>query len=136
MTTTGRPAGPAQASVVAGTCQAARDVPWLGIVRSWRTSRTLGHRRPRCAYDHAMTDPTTTDASSDRPRTVSDMFRLDGRVAVVTGASSGLGVAFAQALAQAGADVVLGARRVDRLEETAALVRAAGRTALPVATDV
>lgn len=83
-----------------------------------------------------MTDPTTTDASSDRPRTVSDMFRLDGRVAVVTGASSGLGVAFAQALAQAGADVVLGARRVDRLEETAALVRAAGRTALPVATDV
>ena len=68
--------------------------------------------------------------------TVNDMFRLDGRVAIVTGASSGLGVAFAQALAEAGADVVLGARRVDRLEETARLVRDAGRRVLAVATDV
>ena len=68
--------------------------------------------------------------------TVNDMFRLDGRVAIVTGASSGLGVAFAQALAEAGADVVLGARRVDRLEDTAALVRDAGRRVLTVATDV
>ena len=49
---------------------------------------------------------------------VLDAFRLDGRVAIVTGASSGLGVAFARALAEAGADVALGARRVDRLEET------------------
>jgi NAD(P)-dependent dehydrogenase (short-subunit alcohol dehydrogenase family) len=65
-----------------------------------------------------------------------DLFRLDGRVAIVTGASSGLGVAFAQALAEAGADVVLGARRVDRLEETAELVRAVGRRAVTVATDV
>jgi NAD(P)-dependent dehydrogenase (short-subunit alcohol dehydrogenase family) len=68
--------------------------------------------------------------------TVNEMFRLDDRVAIVTGASSGLGVAFAQALAEAGADVVLGARRVERLEETAALVRAAGRRAVTVATDV
>jgi NAD(P)-dependent dehydrogenase (short-subunit alcohol dehydrogenase family) len=64
------------------------------------------------------------------------MFRLDGRVAIVTGASSGLGVAFAEGLAEAGADVVLGARRVDRLEDTAALVRDTGRRALAVATDV
>jgi NADP-dependent 3-hydroxy acid dehydrogenase YdfG len=53
---------------------------------------------------------------------VLDRFRLDGKVAIVTGASSGLGVAFAQALAEAGADVALGARRVDRLGETAAMV--------------
>ncbi|MDX6717551.1 MAG: hypothetical protein QOH30_4109 [Baekduia sp.] len=67
---------------------------------------------------------------------VLDLFRLDDRVAIVTGASSGLGVGFAQALAEAGADVVLGARRADRLTETAARVEAAGRRALGVATDV
>src|SRR6476620_2115183 len=68
--------------------------------------------------------------------TLIDMFRLDGKVAVVTGASSGLGVAFAQGLAEAGADVTLGARRADRLEDTAELVNAAGHRALTVATDV
>lgn len=64
------------------------------------------------------------------------MFRLDGKVAIVTGASSGLGVAFAQACAQAGADVVLAARRVDKLRATADLVTAAGGRALSVGTDV
>jgi NAD(P)-dependent dehydrogenase (short-subunit alcohol dehydrogenase family) len=67
---------------------------------------------------------------------VLDSFRLDDKVVVVTGASSGLGVAFAQTFAEAGADVVLGARRVDRLADTAALVEAAGRKALAVSTDV
>jgi NAD(P)-dependent dehydrogenase (short-subunit alcohol dehydrogenase family) len=68
--------------------------------------------------------------------TVPDLFRLDGRVAVITGASSGLGVAFAQGLAEAGADVALGARRADRLADTAQLVEGIGRRALAVATDV
>jgi NAD(P)-dependent dehydrogenase (short-subunit alcohol dehydrogenase family) len=68
--------------------------------------------------------------------TINELFDLDGKVAVITGASSGLGVAFAQALAEAGADVALGARRVDRLADTAALVENAGRKAVTVATDV
>jgi len=68
--------------------------------------------------------------------TVLDAFRLDRRVAIVTGASSGLGVAFAQGLAEAGANVALGARRVDRLQETKRLVENAGRRAITVATDV
>jgi NAD(P)-dependent dehydrogenase (short-subunit alcohol dehydrogenase family) len=65
-----------------------------------------------------------------------DSFRLDGKVAVVTGASSGLGVSFALALAEAGADVVLGARREDKLAETVAQVEALGRKAIAVRTDV
>jgi NAD(P)-dependent dehydrogenase (short-subunit alcohol dehydrogenase family) len=65
-----------------------------------------------------------------------DRFRIDGRVAIVTGASSGLGVDFAVALAEAGADVALAARREERLMGTCKLVEAAGRRALAVRTDV
>jgi NAD(P)-dependent dehydrogenase (short-subunit alcohol dehydrogenase family) len=68
--------------------------------------------------------------------TVLDMFDLSGTVAIVTGSSAGLGVAFARAFAEAGADVVLAARRTDRLQETAALVEETGRRALTIATDV
>jgi NAD(P)-dependent dehydrogenase (short-subunit alcohol dehydrogenase family) len=68
--------------------------------------------------------------------TLLDRFRLDGKVAIVTGASSGLGVAFAQGLAEVGADVVVCARRVERLQDTAALVEAHGRRCLTVGADV
>lgn len=67
---------------------------------------------------------------------VPDLFRLDGKVAIVTGASSGLGVAFARAFAEAGADVVLGARRVEKMAGTAALVEQAGRRVHSRKTDV
>lgn len=63
-------------------------------------------------------------------------MRLDGRVAIVTGASRGLGRAMAVALAEAGADVALAARSQPDLDETARLVAATGRRALAIATDV
>jgi NAD(P)-dependent dehydrogenase (short-subunit alcohol dehydrogenase family) len=64
------------------------------------------------------------------------LVRLDGKVVIVTGASSGLGVSFAQGLAEAGADVVLGARRVEKMTGTAALVEQAGRRVHTRKTDV
>ncbi|WP_248960297.1 SDR family NAD(P)-dependent oxidoreductase [Sphaerisporangium perillae] len=65
-----------------------------------------------------------------------DRFKLDGKVAIVTGASSGLGVAFARGLAEAGADIAIGARREDKLAETRRLVEKTGRRCVAVATDV
>lgn len=64
------------------------------------------------------------------------MSILEGRVAVVTGASSGIGEACALVLARKGAKVVLAARRVDRLEQLVAKIEALGSEALAVATDV
>ena len=61
---------------------------------------------------------------------------LSGRVAAVTGASSGIGEATALALAQAGAAVALGARRVDRLEALAARIEEAGGRAIAIECDV
>jgi len=58
------------------------------------------------------------------------------RVAFITGASSGLGAGLARRLATSGYAVALAARRVERLEQVAAAVRAAGGTALPLACDV
>lgn len=63
-------------------------------------------------------------------------FRLDGRVALVTGSSSGIGAAVAEGLAAAGAAVVVAARRVERCEALAERLRAQGSRALPVALDV
>jgi NAD(P)-dependent dehydrogenase (short-subunit alcohol dehydrogenase family) len=60
-------------------------------------------------------------------------YSLDGRIALITGASSGIGAHLARVFARAGAKVVLGARRVDRI---AALAQDLGAAALPVALDV
>ncbi len=64
-----------------------------------------------------------------------DAFRLDGQIAVVTGAGKGIGRAIALGLAQAGADVAIGARTASDLEKVAAEIRALGRRALAIPTD-
>src|SRR6266699_4325656 len=66
---------------------------------------------------------------------VIERFSLAGKVALVTGASSGLGAGFAVALAQAGADVVLAARRRAGLEAVSREIEKLGRSALAVQTD-
>src|SRR5436190_11331207 len=67
---------------------------------------------------------------------VADLFNLTGRVALVTGASSGLGVRFAEVLADAGAAVALVARRADRLAALKARIEAAGGRAIAIGADV
>ncbi len=65
-----------------------------------------------------------------------DRFRLDGQVAIITGAGRGIGAATAIAYADAGADVVISARTRSELEETAEQVRARGQRALVITCDV
>ncbi len=65
-----------------------------------------------------------------------DLFRLDGRRALVTGASRGLGRSMAMALADAGADVVITGRTEETLEATAAEIRSRGRQAWTVQADM
>ena len=68
--------------------------------------------------------------------TPESIFRLDGKVALVTGASSGLGARFARTLSLGGAKVALAARRLDRLQALRDEIAAVGCDALPVSLDV
>src|ERR1700710_812931 len=61
---------------------------------------------------------------------------IEGKVIVITGASSGLGLAAARLLSAQGARVVLGARRIERLQELAGELNRSGQRALAVVTDV
>ncbi len=67
---------------------------------------------------------------------IASLFNLDGQIAIVTGASSGLGWHFAMTLARAGAKVALAARRTERLVELARRIEAFDGRAIPVALDV
>jgi NAD(P)-dependent dehydrogenase (short-subunit alcohol dehydrogenase family) len=70
------------------------------------------------------------------PDGIAMLFRLDGRRALVTGASSGLGQRFAVTLAQAGAEVVIAARRADKLAELLAQIESASGRGVAVSLDV
>lgn len=65
-----------------------------------------------------------------------DLFSLAGKIAVVTGGTSGIGRALSLGLAQAGADVIATARRQQQVDETAAAIEAAGRKTLRLTSDV
>lgn len=65
-----------------------------------------------------------------------NLFDLTGKVAVVTGASSGLGIQFAMALAKQGADIAVVARRVERLKEVSGEIEKLGRRCIAVKCDV
>ncbi|HVX22377.1 MAG TPA: SDR family oxidoreductase [Acidimicrobiales bacterium] len=80
------------------------------------------------------TTPTPTPTSA--PATVRDLFSLEGRVVLVTGGSSGLGVSLALGCAEAGAAVVLVARTAERLSAVAARLAARGHRCLGVPADV
>ena len=67
---------------------------------------------------------------------MSGLFDLKGKVALVTGASSGLGVQFAKALARQGADVVIAARRVEKLENVKKEIEAMGVRCMAIKCDV
>ena len=67
---------------------------------------------------------------------ITDQFLVTGRTAIVTGASSGLGVTFAHVLAEAGANIVLAARRVDRMEAVASELKRTGADVLVQHCDV
>ena len=75
-------------------------------------------------------------AEHDRADSLKEIFGLENRVAMITGASRGLGAALADGLAKVGADLILVARDRARLAEVAAVVKTRGRQALIVQADV
>src|ERR1700756_4289170 len=108
-----------------------------------RDPRSLQGAADRCLRAVAATadrkDPEIRAARArqeNRAVTGLPSFDLTGEVALVTGASSGIGRHLAELLAAAGAKVGLAARRVDRLEEVYRDIAAAGGQSLPVACDV
>lgn len=79
---------------------------------------------------------TVNDKTNDQESSVGIEVNFEGKIALITGASSGLGARFAKILAQAGAQVVLASRRIERLKELRAEIEAEGGAAHVVSLDV
>ena len=78
-----------------------------------------------------------TIAKKEISMPILEKFRLDGKAGIVTGVSSGLGFAFVEGLAEAGADLLIAARRIDRLEKVAEKIsKSTGRKIIPLKVDV
>ncbi|MSQ62187.1 MAG: SDR family oxidoreductase [Dehalococcoidia bacterium] len=102
-------------------------------------STTIDPARNGRRYHKPLTTEFGVEPSwgaSKRRAMFTERFSLDGKIAIVTGAGRGLGRGQSLELAKAGADVVCAARTVEEITETAAMVRALGRRALVVQTDV
>src|SRR5207237_5001777 len=101
-------------------------------------------RPPRCVHSGAARWRQSRNPASFTPRIpwgalrmkASELFDLTGRVGLVTGASSGLGLRFAEVLAANGAAVALVARRKERLNDAKAKIEKAGGKAITIEADV
>jgi len=83
-----------------------------------------------------MTDHWTHTPKDPAEADLMKLFRVDGRVAVVTGAGRGIGRGIALGLADAGADVIITARREHELDEVAARIAERGRRAIKIVADI
>src|SRR5262245_42284406 len=104
--------------------------PAVGARRLLEYHDGLAQRQARRPPDELQTDRARAAMG------VFDRFRLDGRRALITGGSRGLGFAMARALAEAGAELILVGRDPTRLAEAAAELAAFGRAVRTVAADV
>jgi len=101
-----------------------------------QTPTPLSYAQPDQIPPEAPEVPAPDLAAAPDVPSYCEWFGLQGKVALITGASSGLGRRFAQVLAAQGARVVLAARRVDLLEEMCAQLHARGHEAFAIALDV
>ena len=128
-----RPAGPAPTTTTSYSMTRA-ECPAFPASRCYRSPALCGSRRRAAAGTEILVCDHLVGPRREQCHAV--QCESEGKVAIVTGASSGLGARFAKVLAAAGASVVLAARRVDRLKELRAEIEAAGFAAHVMPLDV